>query len=133
MQIVEYKEPTVERDMELTRELLLNLAADNRLNGAQWLRYKSAEELGVAGHSLEEIAYHLNLLIDEGFLVGNSKRQGIPLLHKMTWKGHELLDDIRDDTVWGNTKERLKGLSGVGTALMWELAKAELKKKLGLP
>jgi hypothetical protein len=44
-----------------------------------------------------------------------------------------VVDDIRDDTIWGKTKERTRGLARIGIELIWELAKAEIKAKLGLP
>lgn len=56
----------------------------------------------------------------------------MPVVNKLTWQGHELLDDIRDPDIWNKTKERAKVLSGVGVAFVWEIAKAEIKKKLGL-
>jgi len=43
------------------------------------------------------------------------------------------LDDIRDPDIWQKTKERAKGLISVGLTLIWEIAKAEIKTKLGLP
>ena len=27
---------------------------------------------------------------------------------RLTWEGHEFLDQIRDDTVWNNTKKTIK-------------------------
>jgi hypothetical protein len=51
----------------------------------------------------------------------------------LTWKGHEFLDDIRDPGVWQKTKERTKGVASVGVGFLWEIAKAEVRAKLGLP
>jgi len=51
----------------------------------------------------------------------------------MTWNGHEFLDDIKDTGVWESTKARIAGLPGVAIAVIAEIAKAEIKKKLGLP
>jgi hypothetical protein len=133
MQIDAYEEPTVQRDLDLTREILLKVEAESRLDGNHWLRYSSPEELGITGHSVEEVGYHLDLLIEEGFVKGRSGREVIPALNKMTWKGHELLDDIRGTSIWESAKERAKGLGGVGIAFMWELAKAEIKHRLSLP
>jgi hypothetical protein len=128
------EEPTVQRDMDLTRELLLKIEADERLDGMRWLRYSSPEELGINDHSLDEIGYHLKMLIEANFLTGKTNlMEAMPYIKNITWQGHELLDDIRDDTIWGNTKERAKGLAGVGMSLMWEIAKAELKQRLKLP
>jgi hypothetical protein len=128
------EEPIVQRDMDLTRELLLKIEADERLNGMRWIRYSSSEELGIKHRSVEEIGYHLKMLIEAGFLTGKTNlTEAMPFIKNITWQGHELLDDIRDDTIWGKAKERAKGLAGVGIGLMWELAKAELKHYLKLP
>jgi hypothetical protein len=54
------------------------------------------------------------------------------MVTKLTWEGHEFLDDIKDSSVWESTKARIAGLPGVALAVMAELAKAEIKKKLGL-
>ena len=119
--------------MDLTRVLLLKIEADKRLDGTRWIRFDTPNEIGVDGYSMEEISYHLTMLIDGGFVKGREGTVANPTINKLTWQGHELLDDIRDDTIWGKTKERAKGLGSVGIALMWELAKAELKLKLHLP
>lgn len=133
MQIYECRKTAVRRDMDLTRELLLKLEADKRLDGTAWLGFSNAKELGIKDHTDEEVGYHLDMLIESGFVKGSDRLDSMfPAINKLTWQGHELLDDIRDDTVWGNAKERAKGLGGVGIQLMWELAKAEIKHKLGL-
>jgi Hypothetical protein (DUF2513) len=108
MQVYEYREPFVQRNMDLTRELLLKIESDPRLDGMRWIRYHTAEEMGITGHSDVEVGYHLSMLIEEGFLVGRDRMETMPVLHKLTWRGHELLDDIRDETIWGKTKERAK-------------------------
>lgn len=133
MQIYEYRSPVVQRDMDLVRELLLKMDADPQLDGTRWVRYATPAEMGITGHSAEEVGYHLNMLLEAGLIKAKGSIELMPVINKMTWQGHEFLDDIRDDTVWGKTKERTKGLAGVGIALMWEIAKAELKQKLGLP
>jgi hypothetical protein len=134
MQVFECQESIVKRDMDLIRDILLKLDGDERLHGMIWVRFETPEELGLKNHSVEEVAYHLHMLIEEGFVKGDLKLSKImPLINKITWKGHELIDDIRDDTIWGKTKERTKNLSSVGIALIWEIAKAEIRQKLGLP
>ena len=111
MQLCEYNgsEP-VERDMDLIRELLLQIAA-------------------FEGHSLAEVTYHVNLLFEAG-LVDGEPRSELPMISRLTWKGHEVVDSIRDAGIWANVKERIKGLPGVTIAVVTELALAELKKKL---
>lgn len=133
MQIQEYKDVYVQRDMDLVRDLLLKIDSDKRFDGTAWIHYSTAEEMGITNHSTEEVGYHLNLLMEAGFIKAKGAMELMPVINKLTWQGHEFLDDIRDDTIWGKTKERAKGLAGVGISLMWELAKAELKTHLGLP
>ena len=89
-------------------------------------------DLGITNHSLEEVAYHVTMLVEDGFVKGNVAGE-MPVISKLTWQGHEFLDDIRDQDIWDKTKERAKGLASVGLTLIWEIAKAEIKMKLGLP
>jgi hypothetical protein len=44
-----------------------------------------------------------------------------------------LLDDIRNPEIWRQPKERTKSVASIGTGVIWEIAKAELKVKLDLP
>ena len=132
MQVIEIRNPAMKRNMELVRQLLLRIEEDKRMDGTQWVCFE-ASDFGIPDHSSEEIAYHLEMLVEEGFVRGKSGFMGMPVIHKLTWKGHEFLDDIRDPDIWTKTKERAKGLTTVGIELIWEIAKAEIKQKLGLP
>jgi hypothetical protein len=129
MQVYEYEKQELEmkRDMDLVRELLLRIEEDPRFNGSEWLPVA-----GITGHSPEEVAGHISILVDAGYLrasVGGST----PMVSRLTWDGHEFLDDIKDAGVWESTKARIAGLPGVALAVIAEIAKAEIKKKLGLP
>ena len=81
------------------------------------------------------MTYHVALLVEAGFLSGNIKMASIGnvVVSKLTWEGHEFLDAIRDPDIWSKTKERAKGVASIGLGLVWEIAKAEVKAKLGLP
>src|ERR1700730_526538 len=108
----EQKTCDMKRDMDLIRDLLIGLEADSRLDGQGWLTPDATENLGVIGlseHSTQEVAYHLNLLIEAGLVRGNYGigKEGMPAISKLTWQGHEFLDDIRDPSIWSKTKERL--------------------------
>jgi hypothetical protein len=39
---------------------------------------------------------------------------------------------VRDPEIWRKIKARTKGIAGVGLGLLLEIAKAEIKKSLGL-
>ena len=116
----------VKRDMELVRELLLEIEANPQLNGRQFI------DLPVGNHNPEEMAYTLSLLIGEGIVTGHIGMT-MPLVSGLSWKGHELLDNIRDDNVWEGTKKAIKPLASVSVAVLAEIAKGEIKRLLGLP
>jgi len=55
-----------------------------------------------------------------------------PAISRLTWEGHEFVDNIRDPGVWKNVKERIKGLPSVAVTIVAQLALAEMKKHLHL-
>ncbi|MGI9572537.1 DUF2513 domain-containing protein [Alloalcanivorax xenomutans] len=62
-------------------------------------------------------SYHVELLIDAGLVEGQMSRtlgRGPTdfFARRLTWRGHELLDSIRSNTVWEKTKKTFaeKGL-----------------------
>jgi hypothetical protein len=57
----------------------------------------------------------------------------MPEVSMLTWQGHEFLDDIKDHGIWAKTKERIHGLPGIALSIVGEIAKAEIRTKLGLP
>lgn len=129
MQVQECQIPQVKRDMDYVRELLLAIEADPRFDGTSWFALGLDESSGE--HSKDELDYHVVMLVEAGFLKGQVGF-GTPSISKLTWAGHEFLDDIRDASIWGKTKERISGLTSVSLAVIAEIAKAEIKKKLGL-
>ncbi|MCB2216373.1 MAG: DUF2513 domain-containing protein [Desulfobulbaceae bacterium] len=64
------------------------------------------------GLDIEDIGYNAHLLIERGLIEGKvifssrSLTQSAPqfVLYRLTWEGHELLDAIRNDTIWRKTK-----------------------------
>ena len=128
----------MKRDLDLIRALLLKVEADPPPR----LGPTAISSFGIAGHTELEVRHHVDMLLEAEFLSGDSNNiatvdiNGTPTLvarFKLTWRGYELLDDIRDPEIWRKTKERAKGVVGLGLGLVWELAKAEIRSKLGLP
>lgn len=124
--------PEVQRDMDLVRDLLLRFEQDPQLDGHHWVHF-DPDALGMPERSAEVIGYHMDLLIEAGYLVGKTGFEDIPIISKMTWQGHEFLDNIRDPGIWNKTKERVAGLGTVALSVVAALAQAEVKKRLGLP
>jgi len=115
--------------MDLVRDLLLRIAADPKLNGTNFCAFDKSDQLG--DYSQDEINYHVDLLFAAG-LVEGSRASEEPLVSRLTWKGHEFVDNIRDAGIWGEVKKRIKGLPSVAVGVVIEIASAEIKKRLGL-
>lgn len=84
-----------------------------------------------------EIIYCVAQLGEANLLDGGAVIQGgaivINQVNKLTWKGHEYLDNIRDDSIWKETKSTV--FSKVGNAslsIISSLAAKLIETKLGL-
>jgi hypothetical protein len=71
-------------------------------------------------------------MIEAGLIDGRQTADPGAIILKLRWEGHEFLNDITDPDIWSKTKERAKGVANVGFSFLWEIAKAEMKTKLGL-
>jgi Hypothetical protein (DUF2513) len=131
MQVCEYKRTEMQRDMDLIRDVLLEIEADPELDGHHWKSFAPTDEV-CQRHSTQEVGYHLRLLVEAGFVKGVVGTDDLPVVSQLTWRGHEFLDNIRDPSIWRETKERLKGLPTVAIGVMAELATAVIKKHIGL-
>lgn len=88
------------RDDDLVRELLIHIEENDRLDFRQLTGSRDA------------ILYHVEILVEAGFIKGTvdsdeSGRRTTAFVQRLTWKGHEFLDDIRSETVWNETKRRV--------------------------
>ncbi len=99
----------MKRDMELCRKILFQIEEE----------YISTAllDIEIDGYSMEEVAYHCNILCDAGLLKNYSPLYANSAIANfaigpLTWEGHEFLDKIREDTVWNRTKSVItsKGL-----------------------
>lgn len=120
------------RDMALIRALLLRIESDPEFDGTRQVSPAKFRDLWSTEYSYEEVAYHLNHLIDAGFVRG-SRTQLMPLIYQLTWSGHEFLDDVRDPDVWQRLQEVAKSVKSISLGFLWEVAKAELRVKLDVP
>ena len=116
----------VKRDMELIRLLLLQQEA-----GEPFPELETYDSLLVA--------HHCALIIEAGFVVGevvsDADQGGIPVgaaILRLTWKGHEFLDSIRDPSVWQQAKDYVLRPGASWTfGILTEFLKAEASKRLG--
>lgn len=108
------------RNWDLIREVLIE--------------HESLEPGGLLSYSAwvpgeEEKAAHARLLADAGFLTNPSGG-----FRTLTWSGHELLDSIRNDTVWNKVKDRLadKALESAPLEIVRQLAVGITKQLVGV-
>mgnify|MGYP004470054241 CR=1 FL=1 len=90
-------------------------------------------------YSVEDIRYTLLQLYDGGFLIARPLQTKLAtdvVVSDISWKGHELLDSIRDDEVWKQTKKATSGLKSVSIGILSNVASTVLtgiiKQQTGL-
>ena len=96
----------MKRDIDVIRTILLE--AERR--DAMW----SINELVTADRPLDLVGYNGKLLVDAAYLDGASLLSSLDVaVMGLAWKGHDLLDAVRDATVFDKIKTmlRTKGLS----------------------
>ncbi|WP_456293247.1 DUF2513 domain-containing protein [Pseudomonas sp. AK106] len=119
-------------DKDLVREILLAIEASTKTPDS-WI------DLAIEGHSEDEVSYHVMLLHEARFieaqdLCSMSDFDWRP--KRMTIKGHEFLDTVRDGEVWRRTKAGAEKAGVAGLGVLLELGKAYgkemLKERLGI-
>ena len=115
--------------MDLIRTLLLWIESDPRFDGTCQVQPNHPSELGIPDHSYAEVAYHLNHLIEGGYVKGSHTMQ-MPFVAQLTWSGHDFLDSVRDPEIWAKTKKGAEAGKGFTVDLLRDLAKGFVKKKI---
>jgi hypothetical protein len=95
----------MQRDWEVVRKILLAVEA---------LPTEAEHpDLAIKDVAAATMVYHLRLLIEAGFVRGRVDAAYACTVSALTWRGHELLDEIRDDQLWDRVKDKahLQGLN----------------------
>ena len=112
--------------MELIRELVL--------------RFEHDDDSVPEGRTKQEVAYHVKLLIDGGFVEGDVIMAPSPgklrprdyHVKDITWRGHDFIKLVREDTVSRRAKEHFKSKAVPWTAdLIMEFLKSHVRAALG--
>lgn len=83
----------------------------------------------IEGYSDEILIYHIRQLIDEGFIDGkviNSiGEMGTDVfIKRLKWKGHEFVENSRNDTLWNKAKDTIVSRAGgISVELLSEVLK----------
>lgn len=119
----------MKRDLDLIREILLGIEVNPQYNGTRVL--DPSLTFGLSDRQLDEIAYHVGMLIEDGYVTGKQTKQpGIYVVFGLTISGHDYLDSIRDPAIWMKTKEGAERAGGFTLSLIGELAKGFIKTKI---
>ena len=114
------------RDMDLVRALLLHVEQHASL-------YQAARQPNFESYTDEEVSYHLKLLHQAGLIEGRHLADGSWNIQALTWRGHDFLDEARDDTVWNKAKEKAGGtFNTLSLAVLGRLLSEVALQNLGL-
>ena len=128
------KENTVQRDMNLIREILL------KVQGKEGLR---PEPVYIDGNEREMLDRHVYILYSEGFLEGNEVlgfTNHCPTIwvKDLTWSGHDFVGALKKEEIWENIKSTLdpRELAELSLEqlkkLALDLSERWVRKKFGL-
>jgi hypothetical protein len=112
-------------DKDLIRSVLLAVESYNAPRG--WVMIE------VHGHTDEEIAYHVEILAEAGFIEADNLSSLSSYdwrAKRLTYQGHEFLDTIRDSKVWSETKKIASTVGAGSVTALFEIGKAYIKQQL---
>lgn len=125
----------MELNYDFVREILIECANSTKLSGPTDKEIRAfATSKGV---SINELAFTIDKLEEADFINGHVQYSGdgpyFILIGNLTWDGNQYLNSIRSDSVWKETKKKIKdtGVS-VTFSIMTALATSIAKQKLGL-
>ena len=128
----------MKRNWDVVREILLAIEETSPKDGVLVAVYgRIRKKFDIKEVASQDIEYHLDLLIQGGFIRGEIDR-GLENYYeltdgRMTWEGEDLLNDIRDDGVWKEAKSKAgKAWDTISLEVLKELAKAVTKGAQGL-
>lgn len=120
---------------ECVRDLLLSI--ESLPKGTVWHTIPHLIEhtsLSSEKYSLEEIAYTATCLLEAGFIIAkpNYREPEYYEVQRLTWNGHQFLDNIRDPEIWKQTKSAVSKVAGLSLSVFADVSKSILYKVLGL-
>lgn len=118
------------------RDVLLTIEEiPNRKDELILANFKSYKKL--SKHNEDEIQYNALKLLQEEYVTGlkisGNNTTTVLRLTDLTWSGQELLNDIRSETVFNQTKEKIiKSVGSASLTIFQQLASTIVLKTLGL-
>ncbi len=118
----------MKRDMDLIREILLAIEADE---------HGFAPKIEIPGYTQEQIGYHAVLLGEAGLVqvvdvTSMGSKSPEAMVNRLTWAGHEFLDSARENKRWNQAKDMINKIGGVPIQVLIALLTELAKNSLGL-
>ena len=120
----------MKRDMDIVRAILVVVETQEA-----GVHISGVPTVGEA--SAETVAEHIRIMKDADLLyaevIGSSDQGYVVHIFGLTWKGHDFLESVRNDTVWQKVCGKIKDVgAGMTIELVKELATSYLKEMLQL-
>lgn len=128
----------MKRDFDLIRRILRDAENMSAMSTISNLGTLGGKSFGYEGHDPKVVGEHVQLLIEAGLLDGKvspGMDGGAYIqVQRLTWKGHDFLDAMKDDSIWTQAKETiLRPVGGVAFDVLLDWLKWKMGQKLGLP
>ncbi len=128
------------RDMELIRDIMLNLEALPMKMGEAISMTPERMQEKIPNRDLAEINHHMDLIHSAGFIDNGGNPSSGPMFGfvfmGLTMSGHDFVDTMRSPEVWRRTKAGAAKVGSFSLQLLLDLGKGyakEIAKGMGLP
>jgi hypothetical protein len=101
------------------------------------------DNIEIEGWNTDQIDYHVVQLEDAGFIeasidiVPDNEDRSLEhvtySVRRLTYKGHEFVETVRDDTTWRKVKEKAKAAGAMTLPALVQIGTAFIKSQIGLP
>jgi hypothetical protein len=117
--------------MDLIRNLLLQIETGQTQFATSPLDLVAQKQLPDTQEAKRQ-GEHLHLMQQAGLIevTAENASAGLMIVRGLTWKGHDLIDAIRDPKIWAKTKTGAEAAGGFTVDLLKDLAKGFLKKQI---
>lgn len=119
----------MKRNMDLVRLIMMRL--NNHQHG------NAPNSLEIDDFSEEEIGYHCFIMNEAGLIeasdittIGSPSPQAMPI--RLTWDGHEFIENAQNEKVWSETKNAVSKLGDVSFTVWANVLSKVVLHNLGL-
>ena len=119
----------MKRDMDLVRKILLEMS--------EHVHGHAPDYLAIGGYTEEQVAYHCFILDEAGLIKASNTTsddslspEAIPL--RLTWSGHEFIENAKNDGVWTQTKAVVSKVGDVSFSVWANVLSKVIEQNLGI-